>query len=272
VKYLVLLTLASAGQLVFAQGITVLPSGVPGIQVTGSRSAAFQALADRVLGTSIPPATKDWLPYSFTLTNNTAQTVVGLAVRCVTIDPNGITIPISGLNTIPAFDSIPRFNSIKPGETAVVLPMRILSASTPMVTRDVSSMPNQAQQLEFLRSASEVEISLDGVVFDTGQFAGPDATEGYELAVNLISDRQKMASAILAKRAAGEPVSSVVDWLTTIVAQAAPAARGRGGVGQSPSLKPAIARGFLAAYRAGGEQELYAKALSYEKPAATLHR
>jgi hypothetical protein len=200
IKYLLLLSLASAGPLIFAQKLTVLPSDVPGIRVTGFQSPDFKPVADKVLGNSLPPATGDWLPYSTALTNNTAQTVVGLAVRWGATDADGVSVPAYRLNTIPAFANSTRFNMIKPGETVVVLPIRILFAATPMVSRDVSSVPNQGQQLQVLKNAAEVEISLDGVVFDTGQFAGPDTEQEYEQAVSLSADRQKLASSILAKR------------------------------------------------------------------------
>jgi hypothetical protein len=219
-----------------AQSITLHPSTIPGVELTAMQSQS---------------------PYGVTLTNRTEHTIVGFTVLWIYAAGSTQYTAYTGL-TIERLS--PEVSWVRPGQTVTRVPGVPLTG---------------AANVEMLLAAN-VEILLDAVRFEDGRFSGPDAQHAYETAQAIAATRHSLAQAILARQAAGESASSIVEWL-----QATPARILRpgvdfpvnGGGGRSLRSDPSrLAVQFVLAYRSAGETALYDLARRYGQPPPKLYR
>jgi hypothetical protein len=106
---------------------------------------------------------------------------------------------------------------------------------------------------------SQVDIGLDGVVFASGQFVGPNMSKAYEEFVAETTVPAHVAKTILAMRESGEAIGTVVAWLET---------NGRG-----HDIAARTSRSLANSYRRGGEAALYELAESIAKgPGIKVYR
>jgi hypothetical protein len=270
IKHLLLLALAAQCPWGFGQNLILHPSAIPGVQLLGPQSPEFVSLVDEVLSPKRQQATNDWLPYSVILTNQTKKQIVGVAIRWTTVDPTGKSSSTSTLNGIEVL--YPTARRIQPGQRVVLLPsLMMLMKPLPAGSHDANDNPEHAQRLEKFTGAATVEIFLDGVVFDTGQFVGPDGDQEYEIAEARVAAAQRIAKTVLEKRDAGEMTSSIVEWLRAVPRQ--PFFE----LGQERRMLSAAdpkiaARRLVSAYESQGEAGLYGLVQSYLRPALQLHR
>lgn len=201
----------------FAQTLTVHPSAIPGVEIIGSQSPDYAAAVDRILLPPRAPALDAWLPYGIVLKNETAQSVYGVAVRW------NLTEDGSHGTTVGRFIA-PHRRTMAPGESALLLAsigdLRLPGDDTPLPVPfrlapppDFVARPD-VNLTHYLR-ARGVEINLDGVVFASGQFVGPDTAKEYEEWVAETTVPSQVASKVLAMKAAGESTDSIVAWLRT---------------------------------------------------------
>jgi len=236
-----------------AQPVTVAPCGVSGVTVAGAPSADYFERADEVLGGTRAPLLNAWLPYGVSLTNRAPQNIVAIAVRWLVTNSNGQPVVFSAESA--TFDN-PR-QQVPPGKSVIAVPVAVLLAAPRTLT-------GPGRLAEF-QNARKVEVSLDGVVFASGQFAGPNNGKVYEQFVAETTVPAHVASTVMAMKEVGESVTTVVAWLesSTRPHSAAPNAR----------ITARVAKALLAAYQRGGEALLYEKAQGFEKsPAIRLYR
>lgn len=75
----------------------------------------------------------------------------------------------------------PEISWIKPGQTVIVMPAEgVLTKPLPRVSDEALHTIDHAHRLRTFTGAAKVEVLLDGVRFDTGQFVGPDLEQEYE--------------------------------------------------------------------------------------------
>jgi hypothetical protein len=115
-----------------------------------------------------------------------------------------------------------------------------------------------------------VEIYLDGVVFNSGQFAGPDTGEAFEVAKAHLTAARETAQIILARHDAGANLTEIAAWLTAVSQEPAPATPHGRGLGVNRQTDPAVANKgvvamFLSTDRKQGEQAVYDTAQSFLK-------
>jgi hypothetical protein len=188
-------------------------------------------------------------PYEVALTNRTEHTIVGFTILWVWAAGSSQNITYAGV-TMEQLS--PEVSWVRPGQTVTRAPR------------------------EPLTGAANVEILLDAVRFDD-RFAGPDSRRAYETAQAIAATRYSLAEAILARQAAGESASSIVEWLQAIPAQTfRPGAdfpvNGAGGGRSSRSDPSLIAAQFVLTYRSAGETALYDLARRYRHPLPKLYR
>ncbi len=236
-----------------AQPVTITPCGVPNVSVTGAPSADYFEQVDRILGATRSPVLNAWLPYGVSLTNRATQNIVAIAVRWTVTNSQGHEAVFSA--TSLTVDQ-PR-RQMPPGKSVIAVPVALLNAAP----RTLSGPGHLGE----FQTAQKVEVSLDGVVFASGQFAGPNSGKAYEEFVAETTVPAHVASTVLAMKEVGEPIATVVAWLES---NSKPGARGRNAL-----ITARIAKALLADYKRGGEALLYEKAQGFEKaPGIRLYR
>jgi hypothetical protein len=124
--------------------------------------------------------------------------------------------------------------------------------------------------LQRFRAAQSVQVTLDGVVFASGQFVGPDTGKEYEQYVANLTVPAAIAAKVLAMKAVGETVVNVVAWLQT--AETQPVNLKDDGWWNA-SVGAHTARQLLRSYQHGGEVLLYEAAQGYpQAPIIRLYR
>jgi hypothetical protein len=119
--------------------------------------------------------------------------------------------------------------------------------------------------LTIFQNAQKVQVTLDGVVFASGQFVGPNSANEFEELVAETTVPAHVASTVLAMKASGEAIGTVVAWLEE---------NGKLQSGdRNAQVTARTARGLLAAYKGGGEALLYEVAQGYAQgPGIKLYK
>ena len=236
-----------------AQPVTVAPCGVSNVTVAGAPSADYFERADEVLGGTRSPVLNAWLPYGVALTNRAPQNIVAIAVRWLVTNSKGQAVVFSAESA--TFDN-PR-QQVPPGKSVIAVPVAVLHAAP-------RTLAGPGRLAEF-QNAQKVEVSLDGVVFASGQFAGPNSGKVYEQFVAETTVPAHVASTVLAMKEVGESIGTVVAWLES---SSKPHSADR-----NAQITARVARALVADYKRGGEALLYEKAQGYEKsPGIRLYR
>jgi len=81
--------LAACVHIGMSQTVTVDPSTVPGVELSGPLSAEYSTYVDQILAPPRSPALNGWLPFGIVLKNGTSQNVIGFAVHWNVNLPNG---------------------------------------------------------------------------------------------------------------------------------------------------------------------------------------
>ena len=233
--------------------------------VAGAPAAEYFEAVDELLGAQRSAHLNAWLPYGMALTNRTSQNIMALAVRWVAINEKGQATPL--LTVTPSMFDQPR-QQVAPGKTVIVLPAALLGNGS--LPRQFQLTPPQGfvappGDLALFQSAQKVEAMLDGVVFASGQFVGPNSAKEYEEFVAETTVPAHVASTVLAMKASGEAIGTVVAWLEE---------NGKFRSGdRNAQVTGRTARGLLSAYKGGGEALLYEVAQGYAQgPAIRLYR
>ena len=124
--------------------------------------------------------------------------------------------------------------------------------------------------LSNLQSAAGIQFTLDGVVFSSGQFVGPNGAQEYEEYVAETTVPAQILAKVLAMQTASEPVQSILAWLQATRDQ--PVNRKVDGW-QNSRMASRVARRLLMSYQSGGEAKLSEIAqLLARAPAIRLYR
>jgi hypothetical protein len=124
--------------------------------------------------------------------------------------------------------------------------------------------------LSSLQNAAGIQFTLDGVVFASGQFEGPNGAQEYEEYVAETTVPAQISGKVLAMQAASEPVQSILEWLQAIRDQ--PVNR-KVEAWQNSRMASRIARRLLMSYQTGGKTKLTETAqLLVQAPAFHLYR
>jgi hypothetical protein len=197
------------GQIAAAQNMVTYPSTIDGVEFIGPGDTAFQGMLTALAGATPPAAESDWLPYSGVLVNHTPGKILAVAVRWVKTLPKGQTDTFVFSHKF--FPNPAR--EIAPGAAVVLLPGWLFMKPVPMGGRDATDQPDHASQVQSYRSATRVEMSLDAVVFASGQCVGPDQSGECEKWIAKEQARQLYADE-LSRYASGASAKGIVDWLT----------------------------------------------------------
>jgi hypothetical protein len=197
------------------QGAVVTnPSSIAGVAFVGPNDPSFNDAVAKVLSSSRSTTTNDWLPFSAVLTNNTSESIVAVIVRWVKVLPDGRR----GTLVLNENFFSPRARPVQSGQSAVALPGWLVDQPLPSGSQDPTDRPDHAANLQKFQTATSVEVTLDGVLFASGKFVGPNETHGFEELLAGQSARS-VYSEVLARNAKGQSAADVVSWLTAIAGQ-----------------------------------------------------
>ena len=242
-------------RIIAAPGVSIVSSRVPGVDLLGPPDAEYAAAIRHFFGPPGRAEVTTWLPFGVLVANHTAETLVAVAVRWQLTSDSG-TMQYSLAEQ--AFDS-PRA-LVPPGGNGVALPAGWLA--------DSLRLPPPSNLPDF-RGARTIEATLDGVVFASGQFAGPDTGKEFESYVADTTIPGQVAARVLAMKDSGEPVSRIVAFLES---QSRPTDHQVDRWWDAEAGRR-IARQLLSSYRSGGEAGLYQVAATYTAaPAIRLFR
>ncbi len=253
-------------QVTSSQTFSVNPSAIAGVSVSGRGMGQYPPNVDIVLGSARNEATNFWLPFGIIVSNNTSQPIVGFAARWTATDSSGqesVTIMTRSLFQSPELQ-------IAPGQSVVLLPFWLL-ANQHRGIRGSLDLGYQPSDLRAFQNARSIRVTLDGVVFGSGQFVGPNEANEYgQLQADGIAG-YNLASAVLAKWDARDSVSSIVAWL-----QQTAASRPTDSVWSRDWTAAITARTagiYLRAYNSGGGSRLYGVAQQQvQSPHITIYR
>ena len=239
---------------VSAQTFAVDTSSIAGITVAGAGTAQYQAVADAVLGSARDPETDARRPFGFVVSNNTSQPIVGFAARWEITDSHGQQTERVMTRSLMESSQL----AIAPGESVVIVPFLVLAGNHRGIPGSVNSIMTGSDPAEFgsLQNARSIQATLDGVVFASGQFAGPNAANELPYFQAEGAAGYDLASAIIAKKEAGVAAATIVDWL-----QQAAATRATGSLPYrdwTTAVKAREAGVYLRVCNSGGESKMFA--------------
>jgi hypothetical protein len=234
--------------------MAVTPSTISGVGIEGPSSPDYESDVEKILGTARPDALNELLRYGVVVKNGTTQTIVGVALRWDLVTDKGAKA--TWVKPFEAFDQ--RARQIGAGKSVVALPTTVLA--------DASHLPQfQAGNPPMFKTAESVRVSLDGVVFYSGQFVGPNTAHVYEGYQANTTIPPQVATKVLAMKSSGVPVGDVVAWLE--------AAANPGHVKDAPvAVTARAARQLLRVYKQRGESSLFKAAQSESEPVINLYR
>lgn len=268
----------------YSQPVTVQASSIPGIDIVGPQSPEFAAAVPEIVGSEmsgLPPGIAPWLPYAVVVRNNSSEPLAGMCVVYT-------AVPAAFLDRSPgpcalwfwfAFGIRPpgawAFR-LQPGKAVLVFPHWILKEPSDLKPdRSPDHKPDRSvadarglQSLPNYQRAKSLTISVDNVVFASGQFAGPDAATQYPRFQSLVAAPRMVATTLLEKKASAT-IADTLGWLQTLAPQAsimdAPAYYGHQAGAEAVEL--------LKVYDGKGEAALYSMAAKVlEEPLFPLHR
>lgn len=155
--------------------IQVVPTEIPGLEIVGSQSPAFLGFLDRLIDSGSGSALTPVLPYCVIIRNTGERTVVATGVRFeVRYSANG---PVRQyINYITHLD--PRLPHLQPGGLRLVAIDRAFSDA--VMSRRWGMIPSiSPDRIDEFSRAHQITISLDSVIFEGGEFVGPDVGNGY---------------------------------------------------------------------------------------------
>ena len=112
----------------------------------------------------------------------------------------------------------PRGRPVQSGQSAVVLPGWVFGRPLSSGSQDATDRPDHIAELQKFQAATSVEVTLDGILFASGQFVGPNETHGFEYLLACQSGRSVYSEA-LARNASGQSTADVVNWLSAIAGE-----------------------------------------------------
>jgi hypothetical protein len=266
---LILLAQGLAGQ---SQTVAVAPSTIPGVEIFGPTDSAYWSSVDQILGTTRSERLNAWLPYGVVVKNGAAQPIVALAIQWAAMDASGRAMTKSFLLD----RSFTLGNTrIAVGESVVAIPRPIVIGSRGTdvpefkLTPPAGYVPPVDHELPRYQNAQSVQAILDGVVFASGQFAGPDTAQQFESMQADLTAPPEVAAKVLSMQAAGEPIANVVALLRKV---AEITATQQDSLDKTSIAAGRFARGLLRRYEQQGEQSMYQLAQSESKPLIQLYR
>jgi hypothetical protein len=251
-----------------SQTMSVTPSTISGVELIGPQSPEYGTEVDQIFGAIRSEYLNAWLPYGVALHNGTSQKIVALAVRWDATNTKGQTNR-AGTIQMEAFSD--PAHQMPPGKVGVALPSLTFfmeGSKLPrqsQLTPPPGYVPSGNGNLPHFQSAQSVKAMLDGVVFASGQFVGPNTTQAYEGYLADTTVPPQVASKVLEMKAAGVPIADVVAWLETT------AANPHGGT-KAANVTARAARSLLSQYKRKGESSLCQVAQSQSQPVIHLYR
>jgi hypothetical protein len=246
-------------QTALSQTVNVEASTLPGIEILGASAPDYRSAIDQILGPVRSSDMEAWLPFGIVLKNNTSQTIAAVAVTWdLTNAMSQASAKTFKYRTRHELFTQPR-RQIAPGKRAVAHWGLLVPEGTRVPARVATG------NLANFQNSTSIRVTLDGVVFASGQFVGPDS-QAYEYYQVHTTVPPQIAAKVLAMRDAGEPAANIVKWLQAV------AVSDRGAVDQTAHETARTARGLLSHYRARGEASLYQVAAKQSEPPIRVFR
>jgi hypothetical protein len=157
--------------------VRVLPSEIPGLEIIGSQSPLFAGLLDSLIDARARSALDSLLPYCVIIRNASERTVVTTGVRFeVTYWAGG---PVRQ-HIHYATDLDPRLQNLHLRNGGLRLVAIDRTFSDAVMGRRWNVLPSiPLDRISEFSRVSQIEISLDAVIFEGGQFVGPDIANGF---------------------------------------------------------------------------------------------
>ena len=247
----------------FAQTFTIEPNTIPGIELIGPQSPDYSAAVAAVVGSDQPRDFLAWIPYGVVIRNTTAQAIVAFTLKWSC--QSSPTEPLRNCSTYMQNSFTNPHNQLQPAHSLVALPnaRSVFGADDLRAFTSGGGMGN----LPGYQQAQAIDVALDAIVFASGQFVGPNATNAYDEYELEITTPRTIATTILDMRST-QSISAIVAWLQTVAQK-----RSSGLSDGSVSLSRSTARRLLNLYNNHGEAALYSDAeKTLDRPAVRLHR
>jgi len=159
--------------------LEVLPSPISGIELIGPSQAGFEGIVEKLVpGPGSRTALEPVLPYSVAVHNSAERTVVCYTIR---FDYSANGRPAASVLTRDYRTSEPKlvgavFHLIAP---LGAVTQAIATGGSPLLPQD-PSYPALMKRIHDLRQSPRVVASLDSVVYEGGEFVGPDVSGSFE--------------------------------------------------------------------------------------------
>lgn len=153
----------------------VEPSNVPGVELIGPHSPQFGKAMESLLGGEPEAVLKPALPFSVIVINRCSRPLALLGIRFDMVGPR--SKPYSVIHYADTL-RYPEKANLPPGAARFVCAE---PRYTDMVLRGECEVDRRGpMNLENLRTALRIAVSLDCAAFDDGQFAGPDSLGAFD--------------------------------------------------------------------------------------------
>ncbi len=241
------------------QQVSIKPSSVPGLQVVGPDSPDFLPAVAQLVGSDQPPGFRSLLQYGLVIQNAGEQTLAGFGVVWTAAGDSSHRI---GAGAVLWKEEPSRW--IRAGQSVLVVPGNVLQSPRQLrAYRDGGHLG----ELPAFQRAGPLTVSVECVVYSSGQFVGADTASEYERFDAEINAPRAIASAVL-QRKDTTSVGDIVTWLESVAAP-----HEGEGKDYNAATSASTARQFLSTYRNKGEAGLYSLAKGIgESPAFPLHR
>ena len=261
-----ILTLPILCPAAWPQTVSVVPSSITGVEILGPESPQYGPYLDQIIGPARSPLLSAWLPYGVVLRNCTAQPLMAVAVHWEVTGADGP----AGKFTIEATAWDRPDHRLAAGKNAVAIPVLLFQEGSRLPPQYQLNPPAGAPlgstgSLPRFQSAQTIKVNLDGVVFPSGQFVGPDLSHEFERDVAFTTVPPQVAAKVLEMRTAGVSIADITAWLSTASTKV------RTG-GHSADATAQTAKELLQRYKSKGETALFELAQNESQPLIHIHR
>ena len=153
---------------------------------------------------------------------------------------------------------------IKPGKSVLSLFDMQLFDGPPRPALE-SLFQNRNGRLTEIQGATNLDVYLDGMVYASGQFAGPDTMHEFESWNAETTAAPQVAAQVMAKKAAGDATADIVAWLQAT----APLEKSHDLMEQ---VTGRTARQLVRTFNRSGEARFYQEAGGEAQPPIKLYR
>ena len=192
------------------QTLSVDRISIPGVTFTAALSIddSGSNFANEVMGISLSPNVAAWMPFAVAIKNTSTQPIAAIAVKWTKTAPDATTS--TAILRRNFFD--PNLQ-LKPGHSLIGSPVFLYDQPQNQAPGSSDLQGTTDTELLTFKSAKSVVASLDGILYSSGQFVGPNTIRSFEELQAASTAGPTVAKKALTDLESNQGTADIVKWL-----------------------------------------------------------